>query len=65
MYKLNHVIRDACIIDVFVKLPTFTPAGFDLTTHSSVGGDYTRRPARATVDVLYMNDVYRTDKSLF
>jgi hypothetical protein len=29
-----------------VKLSTYTPAGFDLMTHNSVGGDFTTRPSR-------------------
>jgi hypothetical protein len=29
-----------------IKQPTYTPAGFDLTTHNSAGGDDTTRPRR-------------------
>jgi hypothetical protein len=30
----------------FLKIPPYTPAGFDLTAHNSEGGDDTTRPRR-------------------
>jgi hypothetical protein len=43
---VDRVARLFSFLSLFKKLPPYTPAGFDLTTHNSASGYDTTRPRR-------------------